>query len=65
MTAIRTAPPRPTLVLAVLFAGAFVMGCAEMLAVGLIDKQNVVGKRRPDSRVTAVGELRHVLRCFA
>jgi DHA1 family inner membrane transport protein len=37
MTAIRTATPRPTLVLAVLFAGAFVMGCAEMLAVGLID----------------------------
>ena len=33
----RTASPRPTLILAVLFAGAFVMGCAEMLVVGLID----------------------------
>ncbi len=30
-------PTRTTLVLAVLFAGAFVMGCAEMLVVGLID----------------------------
>ena len=30
-------PRRSTLVLAVLFAGAFVMGCAEMLVVGLID----------------------------
>jgi len=28
---------RPTLILAVLFTGAFVMGCAEMLVVGLID----------------------------
>ena len=28
---------RTTLILAVLFAGAFVMGCAEMLVVGLID----------------------------
>ena len=37
MTATRTASPRPTLILAVLFAGAFVMGCAEMLVVGLID----------------------------
>src|SRR5215216_4802701 len=33
----RTLPTRTTLVLAVLFAGAFVMGCAEMLVVGLID----------------------------
>src|SRR5215210_5273148 len=32
----RTLPTRTTLVLAVLFAGAFVMGCAEMLVVGLI-----------------------------
>lgn len=31
------ATTRPTPVLAVLFAGAFVMGCAEMLVVGLID----------------------------
>lgn len=31
------APARTTLVLAVLFAGAFVMGCAEMLVVGLLD----------------------------
>ena len=31
----RTAPS--TVILAVLFAGAFVMGCAEMLVVGLID----------------------------
>jgi DHA1 family inner membrane transport protein len=37
MTDIRRTSPRPTLVLAVLFAGAFVMGCAEMLVVGLID----------------------------
>jgi len=37
MTATRTAPPSPTRVLTVLFAGAFVMGCAEMLVVGLID----------------------------
>src|SRR5215207_167062 len=37
MTATRTASPRPTLILAVLFAGAFVMGCAEMLVVGLLD----------------------------
>jgi DHA1 family inner membrane transport protein len=29
--------PRPALVLAVLFTGAFVMGCAEMLVVGLLD----------------------------
>ncbi len=29
--------PRATLILAVLFTGAFVMGCAEMLVVGLID----------------------------
>ena len=29
--------PTTTLVLAVLFAGAFVMGCAEMLVVGLLD----------------------------
>ena len=28
---------RPNTVLAVLFAGAFVMGCAEMLVVGMID----------------------------
>ncbi|MDQ0574260.1 MFS transporter [Agromyces albus] len=37
MTEIRRTSSRPTLVLAVLFAGAFVMGCAEMLVVGLID----------------------------
>ncbi|MDQ0894947.1 MFS transporter [Agromyces ramosus] len=37
MTAIHRTTPRPTLVLAVLFAGAFVMGCAEMLVVGMID----------------------------
>jgi DHA1 family inner membrane transport protein len=35
MTTRRT--PRPELVLAVLFTGAFVMGCAEMLVVGLLD----------------------------
>jgi len=28
---------QPGTVLAVLFAGAFVMGCAEMLVVGMID----------------------------
>jgi len=33
----REAPSRATAVLAVLFAGAFVMGCAEMLVVGMID----------------------------
>jgi DHA1 family inner membrane transport protein len=32
-----TTSTRPTPVLAVLFAGAFIMGCAEMLVVGLID----------------------------
>lgn len=32
-----TGTTRPTPVLAVLFAGAFVMGCAEMLVVGMID----------------------------
>jgi DHA1 family inner membrane transport protein len=37
MTDIRRTSTRPTLVLGVLFAGAFVMGCAEMLVVGLID----------------------------
>lgn len=37
MTDPRRTAPRPTLVLAVLFAGAFVMGCAEMLVVGMID----------------------------
>ena len=37
MADIRRTSTRPTLVLAVLFAGAFVMGCAEMLVVGLID----------------------------
>ena len=37
MTLTRTAPAGPNVVLAVLFAGAFVMGCAEMLVVGLID----------------------------
>ncbi len=31
------APARANLVLAVLFAGAFVMGCAEMLVVGMLD----------------------------
>ena len=30
-------PSRPNFVLAVLFTGAFVMGCAEMLVVGMID----------------------------
>jgi DHA1 family inner membrane transport protein len=34
---IHSTPPRSTLVLGVLFAGAFVMGCAEMLVVGLLD----------------------------
>ena len=34
---IRATQPRTTAVLAVLFAGAFVMGCAEMLVVGMID----------------------------
>ncbi len=34
----RYAPARVKLVLAVLFAGAFVMGCAEMLVVGLLDR---------------------------
>jgi DHA1 family inner membrane transport protein len=34
---VHTEPSKPTLVLAILFAGAFVMGCAEMLVVGLID----------------------------
>ncbi|KRE30617.1 hypothetical protein ASG80_17440 [Agromyces sp. Soil535] len=33
----REAPAPTTAVLAVLFAGAFVMGCAEMLVVGMID----------------------------
>jgi DHA1 family inner membrane transport protein len=33
----RDLPTRTRLVLAVLFVGAFVMGCAEMLVVGLID----------------------------
>ncbi len=33
----RKASSRTTLVLTVLFAGAFVMGCAEMLVVGLLD----------------------------
>ncbi|MEI5582597.1 MULTISPECIES: MFS transporter [unclassified Agromyces] len=37
MTPIPTRSTRPTVVLAVLFAGAFVMGCAEMLVVGMID----------------------------
>lgn len=31
------APKRTSLILAVLFTGAFVMGCAEMLVVGLLD----------------------------
>lgn len=31
------APARSTVVLAVLFTGAFVMGCAEMLVVGMLD----------------------------
>ncbi len=31
------APARANLVLAVLFAGAFVMGCAEMLVIGMLD----------------------------
>ena len=33
----RDAKTRPGAVLGVLFAGAFVMGCAEMLVVGMID----------------------------
>jgi MFS transporter, DHA1 family, inner membrane transport protein len=33
----QTQPRRTTIVLGVLFAGAFVMGCAEMLVVGLLD----------------------------
>ena len=33
----REAPARTRIVLAVLFAGAFVMGCAEMLVVGMLD----------------------------
>src|SRR5215207_10971301 len=37
MTAIPRTSTRPRLVLAVLFTGAFVMGCAEMIVVGLID----------------------------
>lgn len=36
MTSWRT-PVRPNLVLTVLFTGAFVMGCAEMLVVGMLD----------------------------
>jgi DHA1 family inner membrane transport protein len=32
-----TTPAHPRIVLAVLFTGAFVMGCAEMLVVGLLD----------------------------
>ena len=36
MTSRRT-PVRPHLVLTVLFTGAFVMGCAEMLVVGMLD----------------------------
>ena len=35
--AVQQPTTRPTTVLAVLFAGAFVMGCAEMLVVGMID----------------------------
>ena len=37
MTTTRAAQTRPGRVLAVLFAGAFVMGCAEMLVVGMLD----------------------------
>lgn len=37
MTTARTATSGPTVVLATLFAGAFVMGCAEMLVVGMLD----------------------------
>ena len=37
MMTTREAPAPTTAVLAVLFAGAFVMGCAEMLVVGMID----------------------------
>jgi len=37
MTTARTATSSPTVVLATLFAGAFVMGCAEMLVVGMLD----------------------------
>ncbi|MGR0319692.1 MFS transporter [Agromyces sp. ZXT2-3] len=36
-TSISSPTPRSRTVLAVLFAGAFVMGCAEMLVVGMID----------------------------
>ena len=35
--AVQKPTTRPATVLAVLFAGAFVMGCAEMLIVGMID----------------------------
>ena len=35
------------------------------LALGVIDKQDVVGERRPDAGVFAVGQLAHVLRGFA
>jgi len=34
---IRETPTRTHTVLAVLFVGTFVMGCAEMLVVGLLD----------------------------
>ena len=37
MTTNRAVSTRSGRVLAVLFAGAFVMGCAEMLVVGMID----------------------------
>ncbi|WP_350347687.1 MFS transporter [Agromyces sp. G08B096] len=37
MTTIHPGSARPAAVLTVLFSGAFVMGCAEMLVVGLID----------------------------
>lgn len=37
MMTTRATQPRTNAVLAVLFAGAFVMGCAEMLVVGMID----------------------------
>lgn len=37
MTVTPKSPPRPAAVLAMLFCAAFVMGCAEMLVVGMID----------------------------
>ncbi len=46
------APARANLVLAVLFAGAFVMGCAEMVAVGMPDR---MAPSIPHGAVTLAG----------